>query len=75
MLVANESECIVKPAESEKEPIFAWDTMREVGQETPHYQTGAIPGYLGYSTRLQSKNGSKPEANLTLDRPRHGFQL
>jgi hypothetical protein len=163
MLVHNEAECVVKPAEAEEKPIFNWDTMREVGHETLRYEKGALPGkfyevelangqevtvwrsddcqqyfchgltfggkeapggaispygkevptilrgfydpvpesqarpgdivvfhgadandvvhsaiitgpvlaqgnnYLGYSTRLQSKNGSEPEANVTLE--------
>jgi hypothetical protein len=34
----------VKPAKTAEEPIFRWDTIHEVGQETLRYRTGAIPG-------------------------------
>jgi len=33
--------------------IFKWDTMREVGQETLRYETGAISGTI-YEVELTS---------------------
>lgn len=46
----------MKPAKAEEKPIFKWDTMREIGQETLRYQTGAIPGKV-YEVELM--NGPK----------------
>jgi hypothetical protein len=34
------------PDETEEQPIFCWETLREVGRETLRYQTGAIPGQV-----------------------------
>jgi hypothetical protein len=52
-LVPYELERIVKPDEALEQPIFKWDTMREVGQETLCYQTAAIPGKV-YEVELTS---------------------
>jgi hypothetical protein len=43
----------VKPAKAEEKPIFKWETMREVGQETLRYQCRAIPGKV-YEVELTS---------------------
>jgi hypothetical protein len=53
MPVPDRPEGVVKPTEAADRPIFKWDTMREVGQETLRYQAGAIPGKV-YEVDLTS---------------------
>ena len=43
----------MKPAAALEQPIFKWDTMREVGLETLTYQTAALPGKI-YEVELTS---------------------
>jgi hypothetical protein len=51
--VPDSLEAAVNPTEAEDRPIFKWDTLREVGQETLRYQAGAIPGKV-YEVDLTS---------------------
>jgi hypothetical protein len=46
-------ERVVKQGEAEAAPIFNWERMREVGQETLSYRMGAIPGKV-YEIELTS---------------------
>jgi hypothetical protein len=53
VLVPSRPERAVKPAEAQEEPIFKWDTLREIGRETLPYQAGAIAGKV-YEVELTS---------------------
>ena len=44
----------MKPDGAQEEPIFKWDTLREVGQETLRYQMGYLPGKV-YEVELTSR--------------------
>jgi hypothetical protein len=52
-LVPSRPEYVVKPVEAQEVPIFKWDTLREIGQETLYYQAGAIVGKV-YEVELTS---------------------
>jgi hypothetical protein len=49
----------VKPTEAREEPIFIWETMKEIRRQDFQWEDRTVPG-------LQTKNGIQPETNMTL---------